>query len=328
MKRDKILDQLRGFAIVMMILTHSLIPFWSNNTARAIWNWTHFSVPLFVFCSLIIFFKKPVSQNWKSYWVYVKKRFLRMLIPYYIYIAAYFTLRFFLSGPKIRAAEIIQSLYLGWGDASWLVILFLCLSVLTPIILYIRNINKKLFYLFGSLTAASTIYFTFNGFQNYQIVMWLPWSVFLYYCFYFARLYRKDVNLLFSFIIFISVFALAFITHFFRNNDALLFNNKYPPDLYYLSYGLAMTSMLYYLSKIGLFNGRLIDRGLTFFSLNSYSVFFIQFLLLDILDWTKFREIFSVSKWYSYFIIVIVLTYFVQKFINYLRELKSHVRSN
>lgn len=321
MKRDVNVDNLRGLAMVLMILTHSLAPYWANKTARFIWEWSHFSVPLFVFCSIIIFFARSFSFNWKNFFEYIKKRFIRLLIPYYIYLFAHYVLRFILNNHELSWSSIKQSIYLWFGGSSWLVFLFLALSILSPIIFYFYKKNKPLFYFYGLLSFFSTIYFSFFGFSDYKKIMWLPWSIFLYFCIFFLKLKKNKLNVLISFIFFSAVFVILFITHFYRNNTTSLFQNKYPPNLYYLSFGFAAISLLYYLSGAGLFKGKFLHYVLSFFSRHSYSIFFIHVLVISIFDWTNLRIIFPVLKWYNYFFVVIIFTYSVQLLINKIKIL-------
>ena len=315
MKRDRDIDNLRGFAIILMILTHSLVPYLSEKNFYSIWNWSHFSVPLFIFSSIIIFFAKPPDLNWKNILGYIKKRFKRLLVPYYIFVAIYFFCRYFLFTHKLEPKYILSSIYFAWGDSAWLVLLFLYLSILSPLLFSLKKKHTLFFYLYGVVCIVSTIYFSRNNFNDYRIIMWLPWSIFLFFCYYFIKLKDNKKSVFFLFItsgilfIFLSVFG-------FYRNDYSLYDNKYPPDIYYLSFGLVLTSFLYLISSKGFFKKMRTENILAFFSRNSYTLFFIQFLMLDIFKWTKFHEIFSANTWLAYFFVILGTSCFLQFLLN------------
>lgn len=322
MKRDVNVDNLRGFAMIIMILDHAIAPFWKISYVKSIWEWTHFSVPLFVFCSLVIFFAKPIVLTWKSLNSYLKKRIKRLVVPYYIYLLVYFLLRYFLHSRKIDWSIIFKSLLFYWGGASWLVVLFLSMAVLMPFVLFLRQKNKFIFYLYGLISLLSAIYFSFYSFQPYQLIMWLPWSIFIYFSYFFSKLKNKK-ELFFSFIFFTLVFAGAYYFKLYRNQSLSLFNNKYPPNIYYLSYGLVATTLLYLLSVIGLFKNILIAKIVSFFSRYSYTLFFIHFLIIDIFNWVDIRKTFYISNWFIYFILIITLSYSTQKLLNFITNDKK-----
>ena len=96
-------------------------------------------------------------------------------------------------------------------------------------------------------------------------------------------------------------------------------NNKYPPNLYHLSYGVTMTFLLYLIFQNITFPG-VVKKIIQFFSFNSYSIFFIHFLLIKIL-----RDQFDIGKfgWLGFLFIILALTVVVQLFANKLRQFVS-----
>ncbi len=323
MKRDINVDNLRGLAIILMIISHVVAYYRSDPVANFLWIWGNFSVQMFIFCSLFLFFVKPTALGLGNFFSYLKKRFIRLLKPYYIFLIFYFIARFFLYKHDVTMAMVENSLYFSWMDPSWLVVLFLALSVLTPVVYFMNKKNLPMFYLYGIASLVSSVYFSLKGFGNYKLVMWLPWSIMIYFTFYFFNYRKNDKKILGLAFGYFLIFALTFYFHFYRDGNFDLFMNKYPPDLYFMSFGLGMVSILYFLSEKGVFNGNLIKNTLNYFSRYSYTIFFIQFLVISILDWTNFRFIFGIKSWYWYFLLVVGITYVLQLSFDELLKMKG-----
>src|SRR5690348_699826 len=82
-KRLVEIDLLRGLAMLVMIFLHTSVYFFSNGSYVAwLWNWGHFAVPVFIFCSVFLFFYKSQKFSFS----YLKKRLWRLLFPYYIFV--------------------------------------------------------------------------------------------------------------------------------------------------------------------------------------------------------------------------------------------------
>jgi len=57
MDRDKMIDNLRGMAMLAMIVIHSISYFFSDKLSFLIWDYSQWAVPVFFFCSFYLFFK-------------------------------------------------------------------------------------------------------------------------------------------------------------------------------------------------------------------------------------------------------------------------------
>jgi len=310
MKRDRNIDNLRGLAILIMILTHTTAWYRAARSADFIWDFSHFVVPVFLFCSFFLFFNKPVELNWSNFFPYFKKRLLRLLVPYYIYLSIYSLMQFFLEGKKISVDYLIRSaFFFGGPDSSWLVTLFVYLTIISPLIWHWYRKTKFWFYLYGATALGSTVYFLFNGYPNYRQIMWLPWTVIIYFTLYFVTYIGKKVNriMILSLISFLLFFLLRFYL-FSQHKTLVLFNNKYPPNLYYLSYGIFFVLFLYVLSSRGFFAVLKSEKMLSFFSRYSYSIYFIQNLVIYGLDKLNIRFGF----WPVFFLAITGLTVIIQ----------------
>src|SRR3989344_6980157 len=93
-KRFEDIDFLRGIAIFVIIVTHVYGLHLGNARDFAIWNWLHFVVPGFLFASGFVL-NSSSHTNFSSPALvagWIKKRFIRLLAPYYLYFAIHFGL--------------------------------------------------------------------------------------------------------------------------------------------------------------------------------------------------------------------------------------------
>src|SRR5579864_4521172 len=141
------IDDMRGLAILAMVLIHTNAYFLSDKIAETLWNYSQFAVPVFLFCSSYIFFRNRPTHGVMLPFTYIKKRFMRLLIPYYIFAVIYILVSYFEEPAKITGQYILQSLFLVGGiDINWLILLFLFLTFLMPIFTYLEEKQKKLFF--------------------------------------------------------------------------------------------------------------------------------------------------------------------------------------
>lgn len=197
-------------------------------------------------------------------------------------------------------------------DFNWLVFLFIELAVLMPVVLYAYRRLRPLYYLFmGTALVSSVIFLKYNYLVWYRYIMWLPWSLALAYTIHLdgwwknRRIFWTVTVLLLAVFILTQQVVLVPLHHSLRMQ-----NNKYPPNLYHLSYSFFAVNVLYFLSKAGVFER---VRGIIrFYSVNSYTIYFIHILVIYVLTvFMKMR-----FTWVTFFLAVITLTTLIQLGIN------------
>ena len=313
LKRDLAIDFLRGLAVILMIFIHASAYFSGNPTSAIISNYLQFVVPAFVFCSSYLYFTKhnDRSLNFKK----LLDRFLRLYLPYIFLYAAPMVLIFFLFDNQMTISSITNLILLGDGrDVGWLVILFMYILLLCPVIVYLSQKNDIFLKIFIFIATFSTILLTFiKSTLAFRYTMWLPWSAFLIFTFYFARL--KKTNHLYFLILSLSLCAFLIGGFTLENLDkSMVFtDNKYPPNIYYLSYGVFFTTALYILFKQiekGVILNNIAKWLFSFLSSYSYPIFFIHFIILEIfirLSWHK-----PLGP-YGFFIVLIIFSVLIIK---------------
>lgn len=277
------IDLLRGLSILVMIFVHTSAWYLSHPAAFMVWNLGQFAVPAFVFCSSYLFFKKKDSYLLDKFWQYVKKRIPRLLIPYWIYLGFYFLLLVFSQPEKLNLISIVKEATLTTSglEVNWAVLLFVEITLLMPILNYLRERRKTLFLLYVLFTfGASGLLIFYKVPVNFRLIMWLPWSLIVLFSWYIASSEERDWTLPAT--LFASGFALFFLWILKQNLglSTVFFHNKYPPSLYYLVWGIFSTTLIYLLAVKGLFNMTFLKKVISFFSIHSYSLFFIHFLVI------------------------------------------------
>jgi len=317
-------DFLRGFAIFVMIGLHTLSYFLSNKTLYGLWNYGNFVVPIFIFVSAFLFFRKELIAKTELSFSYIKKRLMRLIIPYYSFLLVYFSLMFIFEPQKLTSSFILKNFtFLGGVDINWLVILFLYMAVLLPVLAYAQS--KTRFTMVG-VTAVALLTSLFLLFfklpLSYKLTMWIPWLLVVAVAYYHVQ-YEKNKNTLpILFLLSTVVFLLSWITLDSIPRNTGFFQNKYPPNLYLLSYGTMWIGVLFLVYPLISLQKKIV-YFFNYFGTYSYTLFFIHYLVIYVL--TKGAP-YKAFGWLPFFLFVTVLSVIIQVGLNKLSSVskKSH----
>lgn len=297
MKRNESIDMLRGFSMLMIMLTHASSYFLGGRVVRALWNMSQFSVAVFIFCSFYLLFKKGFSGTVVSY---LKKRFLRLFVPYAVFLLFFFPLNFFYDRSFMNLSNMFRYLTLTTksNDLSWLVLLFL---MLTPIGLFIKMLGRKHTLFLYSLTVVifliSFIFLFYKPPIHFKFIMWLPWSLVILFTYFFVE-YEENPRFLISATM---TTGLLFAGIYLLNSSSIhrlfFYDNKYPPNIYLLSYGIFWICLLIVSSKHGIFNVPIVKPFLNYLSRYSYPLYFIHFFILHYLLLFNKKILLNLNWW-------------------------------
>lgn len=308
-KRLPELDDLRGISIIVMILIHTNVNFFSNKWAYNTREISQFAVIAFLFCSSYLALLKPLPTV-SEFFPYIAKRLKRLLIPFLIFFTIYILFSTIAMGKHFSQSYIVKSYMLTGGiDFNWMVLLFIQMMLVTPFIQYLNEKNKTGLYIYTFIALISSLIFLkYTPLPFYRSIMWLPWSLVIVYTIYFDRIWNNKmlfmgITLLFGLIFIITQqFVLVPLHH-----SLSMYSNKYPPNLYHISYSLFAVNIIYYLSRRKLFSTPLVQGIVDFFSSNSYSLFFIHILVIDGV-WKWMRP----NNWMVFFLLVTCISALVQ----------------
>jgi peptidoglycan/LPS O-acetylase OafA/YrhL len=318
--RNETIDILRGLAVFAMILIHTNTYFSNNKIAYFLWDYSQFAVPVFVFCSAFVFFKISSVKNDVYNFEYFKKRLSRLFIPYYIFLCFYLPYLFFTKPSTLDLNYFLKSIFvLGGVELNWLVMLFTFFTFIMPVIQHISLKNKPLLgILFMTSWCVGILLLFFKFPFHYRWIMWLPWTTIIIFSWFFAKF--EEQKWMTQIVILLSglTFFITWNIQNALNHPLTQFGNKYPPNLFHLSYGILGITVLYVLAKKGAFNFSPLKNLMLFLSRYSYEIFFVHFFILfvalDFLDEKKFG-------WIGFFLLIFGSTLVVQCGMNKLRNL-------
>ena len=326
-QRNQTIDSLRGLSIIAMNAIHTLVFYLSKKGwVEFFWNWLQFAVPIFVFCSAYIFWQKLVPAGWSNVFLYVKKRVARLLSPYYIFLLIFLPISVFKEPNKFNFPYLIKSLFLVGGiDINWLVLLFFMFIFLQIIISWLLINRRYWFYLYITITFISSVVLLFVRPKfDYKFIMWLPWSLITIYAYYFVKYEKEKKWIVGNIFLTAALFVMSYELLIMRNYSLRFFNNKYPPNLYILSYGILSIALLFIIFKYINSRFKTITNILSFYSLYSYEIFFIQYVVIYLLN-TYIKTI-KYSP-IGFFIVVFSITTILQIGLNKIRLLFIHSKA-
>ena len=118
--------------------------------------------------------------------------------------------------------------------------------------------------------------------------MWIPWSLVLIFAMYIAIKSKMDKNTMDTnkrYLFFGTLFFILFLGLYFFNlnmgKSLNFYSHKYPPDFYYLFFGLSLTCFSLLIGKLSLWQNKILKPIYLFISKNSYYIFFIHYIILD-----------------------------------------------
>lgn len=296
MKRERFehIDLLRAFAIVGMMAIHTLQYSLTGAVQYFFWNYLHFVEALFVFCSGFVLTSHYENKlhNLSQIVPWYKKRLIRLLVPFWMYIFCHYALwlifpQFFTGlGLSKSITFIWQSIFLVGGvSLNWLVLLFVELTLLFPLFLKLIS-KKKILTIYGVFALTTTFLFTVYDFHSFfRLFMLVPWSIIFLLAIWIAQKDKegKYTRKYFSIgLIVLAEFLFLFGLWQIMDGSLRLIDNKYPPNLFYLAYEFALACLAFGASKFLATKTAFLKRIISYLSVNSYSLFFIHFIVLDL----------------------------------------------
>ena len=266
-KRDTSIDLMRFIGFSLIVLAHIGLSRASGEST--IFQLRSFDVPLMVFTSGLAF----SGKNTGPYWSFIWKRALRLVVPVYIFVTAYILLNPLLSScgfVETYTRERIAGTYALRLNPSigyvWIIRVFLIVMLVTPLLMKLEKAIRRagVYYLIVAvMLAVQTI-----------LVMWLkPLSKsladipglgifvndWLLYVFGYSAVFMmglrfrkaKVLERCMVFLIFAAgIAAMAFWMNAEHGTWLRFQQYKYPPQPYFLLWGVVVSSFLWLSSRI------------------------------------------------------------------------------
>ena len=244
--RNLLVDILKSIGTIGVIIAHLLPPLW-------LFNLRTFDVVALVFASGLTL--KWHGETFKGYCSYVVKRFRRLIVPTWIFIAIYVVIvqvgvsldaispSYLLSKEKILLTYTLT----GGVGYFWIIRVYFTLALVSPIIVYISE--NKHFLKFWPLyilvmVGVNELFAIYSDSINTEWIRNLFKGIVVYTCGYaiveiIAKLSGKK-NKVVLIIFTLLVFFMFWVLNDFCAPDRL----KYPPQAVYTFYGLSISLLI------------------------------------------------------------------------------------
>jgi fucose 4-O-acetylase-like acetyltransferase len=305
-KRNISLDGLRVIGLLAIILAHVGPPAW-------LFQLRNFDVPLMVFVSGAVYGLS--SGRTKNYFSYIGKRVQRLLFPTWIFLSFYFL--FFLIVAKIThqpfpftSGTVLTSYTLQSGIGYvWIIRVFVLVALISPLLIRFSTDFKKYYLLL--LLVSYVFYECFYGVYSdlslikHNAVFNSIFQDYLFYLFPYGIVAGLGIFLQQSSKAartwFLAIFIILFI------GEQVLFHGanintqiaKYPPTSYYLSYALAVTIALTFLSETKGFLSIFQTRFFQFIASSTLWIYLWHILFLTL--WEK-RIFYLPAAYHLYYV--------------------------
>lgn len=255
-KRNETIDRLRGFAMLWVIVVHTL--YWGNFSSDSYYNLLK---SFFLFEMPLFFFVTGASNSFsrtKGYFNFVYKRYKRILIPYWVFalICAGWTIGRIIrreGGIEIKtAAEILFSWllpldrqitsiqYLTW--AVWFVPVYLCVVLIIPLLKKIRQ-TRVAFAFLAALIALFALICVFKLGWIQNVVFYSIWTyIGLFYSD--IILWIKDLRFVYLLWIITFIGTAALIVLYNTGYPIDMQYNKFPPNIIFLIFSIVAMSLI------------------------------------------------------------------------------------
>jgi len=292
------LDILRSAGLFLIILAHC-------QPVDLLFQLRNFDVPLMVIVSAATFSMLYKNTPLKAKTFYIK-RIKRLILPTWYFLTFFFG-SIFIGSYIIKMPypfslnEIISSFFLYWGIGYvWILRIFLFVTILTPpLLLFKDKIKNNTTY--ATIIIISYMIYEIIASNLYSIdpaneelgilgtifLPIIPYAALYAYGLKFEELSNKTLILI-ALITFFIFAVLGF--YYYRDTGGIVPTQhlKYPPQLYYLSYAILMTNVLYLIVR-NFYPKSLLKDFWTWISSNSlwiylwhiYAIFIWDYLFLD-----------------------------------------------
>lgn len=317
-KRIEYVDFLKFISLTGIIIAHVGSPNWLMMLRS-------FDVPLMVIISSLLasYSIKKYNFDIKSTISYYISRFKRLVFPTWLFLVFYFILRFIFTKEFMSIKYYLASFLLtryGFGYV-WIILIYLYSAFLIPIFRFVGFKRKSILIVLFVYLLYELVYFfgigTTNKLIDTTLFYIIPYGALTFIGFNYEKLSNKKriVLVVFSFIIFS---VLVYYYYIKTGSLQLVQIAKYPPRIYYLSYGLLCSILLMIIcSKINLKIFK--NRFIVFVSKHSMWIYLWHILVIDIYKYAHLPEL-----WYIKLLVVYIgaciIVYIINKILDIIEK--------
>ena len=246
-QRNTYIDFLRFIGMSLVILAHVNAPIMVHQVRC-------FDVPLMVFVSGLSYSGKNIKPSFRNYFL---PRILRLTVPVYVFITVYFIICALLG--KAQSITTVLGTYCLLTSPSigyvWIIKVFILMMLITPMLLKLsRYINHWYTFIFLALTLLIEDVICQNVVPNINLpLLKLAFSETIPYIIGYSAIFMLGLNMRnvsskegISTIVILTVMAIViFFIQLFSGKSLNLQAYKYPPQAYFLIYGMLVSCILW-----------------------------------------------------------------------------------
>ncbi len=284
-QRNFPIDVLRTIGILAIMLAHMPPPFFIQQVRS-------FDVPLMVILSGFVFRYRSASVPRRfDAKAYIKKRFVRLIVPVWIFFSFFFVLVY--AGSLITTIEFpftmqqILETYVLWNGIGfvWILRIFFLIALFGPLWLRImEKISHKFITLvllfvgyqlfFPFYTEHLMIHINLRQFLNGTLFFLIPYLLFFTFGFYFKNLSYKQAWGIIG--VSAALLVAEYVSRSLGSEPLLnLQAYKYPPQQFYVYYAVGIsTFLLNHLRYIDLLRQHLVRRVIHFVGSSTLWIYF------------------------------------------------------
>lgn len=251
-QRSISLDIMRLIGLFCIILAHVYPP-------RIIFEPRNFDVPFMVIVSGFLFSLTNTSATQAINIVdYVKKRFIRLAVPVWIFLFGFFLWKYcaswFYHTKYPYNFTIISDSFMLWGGIGyvWIIRVYLMIAIFGPFFVEkLKGVSYKIPLLVFLFAVYETLWFLFNKYYNLPLKATLSETIFYlipYLLLFSLGAYFKTFERQTIFKIIIGAFLLLLLGDMWQYNKTqthIIFSNfKYPPRSFYVIYSVLVSMIL------------------------------------------------------------------------------------
>ena len=315
------LDTLRFIGLLLIILAHT-------NPPAILFQLRNFDVPLMVIVSGAVFGISSVKHK-LPYKNYLQKRVLRLLFPTWLFLSFFFILTYALSlisgyhYPFSNEKILLSYTLISGIGYVWIIRVFLLVASIAPLILEIHNRTKSHLKYFMIITTAYTIYeviyvrytginYVIDSFMKNIVYYIIPYGCLFGIGLRLPTLSKKDITNII--VINFALFSTLILINYCLNFPIQTQEYKYPPRIYYISYSILVSLLLYILLDeqiLKIFDNKIVH----FISKSSMWIYLWHVLFLYLWSWSiNFRP-----GWTNSFIIMFFVVLFLSSTTTYIQ---------
>ena len=316
-KRINYIDFLKFIGLTGIIIAHVGSPDW-------LMMLRNFDVPLMVIVSSILasYSIKKNREDKQSTINYYISRIKRLAFPTWIFLIMFFIYKTIIKETMSIDYYISSFLLTKYGlGYIWIILIFLYSALLIPLFRRMGYKKRSSIIILGFYILYEILYYynigTANKIRDTTFYYIIPYGLLTYLGFNIERISnkKKKIYILINFIVFsLFVYYYYIKTGTFQSVQIA----KYPPRLYYLSYGIFSSLLILYICQrhnLNIFNNKII----IFISKHSLWIYLWHIFVLDIYKYTSLPEIWYVKLLFVY-TTAIIITFIINKLLDLMEK--------